>query len=95
MSDKSSPLKCWIIEISVWVKLSEGENVFTLATDSYASNPTPIECMERVSCESLSMVVMETCVKTKCDRCKVSKVVEAKVFSSEVESEEWSRLLLC
>ncbi|GJY95645.1 hypothetical protein Tco_0512006 [Tanacetum coccineum] len=34
---------------NVWVKLSEGENIFTLTTDSYASNPTPIDCMERES----------------------------------------------
>ncbi|GJW52878.1 hypothetical protein Tco_0096963 [Tanacetum coccineum] len=53
MSDKSSPLKRLIIEINVWVKLSEGENIFTPSTDSHASNPTPIDCMERVSCESL------------------------------------------
>ncbi|GJR45999.1 hypothetical protein Tco_1314102 [Tanacetum coccineum] len=38
-----------IIGINVWVKLSEEENVFTPATDSYASNLTPIDCMERVS----------------------------------------------
>nr|GEV98843.1 hypothetical protein [Tanacetum cinerariifolium] len=37
-------------QINVWVKLSEGENVFTPAIDSSASNPTPIDCMERVSC---------------------------------------------
>nr|GEW15173.1 putative reverse transcriptase domain-containing protein [Tanacetum cinerariifolium] len=49
MSGKSSPLKRLIIGINVWVKLSEGENMFTLATNSYASNPTPIDCMEIVS----------------------------------------------
>nr|GEV91932.1 reverse transcriptase domain-containing protein [Tanacetum cinerariifolium] len=41
MSGKLSPLKRLIIGINVWVKLSEGENIFTPATDSYASNPTP------------------------------------------------------
>ncbi|GJW92945.1 retrovirus-related pol polyprotein from transposon TNT 1-94 [Tanacetum coccineum] len=30
MSDKSSPLKRLVIEINVWVKLPEGENIFTL-----------------------------------------------------------------
>nr|GEY61961.1 hypothetical protein [Tanacetum cinerariifolium] len=30
MSDKSSPLKRLVIEINVWVKLLEGENIFTL-----------------------------------------------------------------
>ncbi|GKB52989.1 hypothetical protein Tco_0903742 [Tanacetum coccineum] len=30
MSGKSSPLKCLIIGINVWVKLPEGENIFTL-----------------------------------------------------------------
>ncbi|GJZ27721.1 ribonuclease H-like domain-containing protein, partial [Tanacetum coccineum] len=48
MSGKSSPLKFLIIRINVSVKLSKGENVFTPATDSYASNPTPIDCMKRV-----------------------------------------------
>ncbi|GJU45250.1 hypothetical protein Tco_1202516 [Tanacetum coccineum] len=49
MSGKSSPLKCLIIEINVWVKLLEGENIFTPAMDSFTSNPTPIDCMERLS----------------------------------------------
>ncbi|GJW20366.1 hypothetical protein Tco_0030988 [Tanacetum coccineum] len=30
MSDKSSPLKRLVIEINVWVKLPEGDNIFTL-----------------------------------------------------------------
>ncbi|GKC66485.1 hypothetical protein Tco_1099083 [Tanacetum coccineum] len=30
MSDKSSPLKRLVIVINVWVKLPEGENIFTL-----------------------------------------------------------------
>ncbi|GKA03416.1 hypothetical protein Tco_0676197 [Tanacetum coccineum] len=30
MSDKSSPLKSLVIEINVWVKLPEEENIFTL-----------------------------------------------------------------
>ncbi|GJW24815.1 hypothetical protein Tco_0038626 [Tanacetum coccineum] len=30
MSDKSSPLKRLVIKINVWVKLPEGENIFTL-----------------------------------------------------------------
>nr|GEV76957.1 hypothetical protein [Tanacetum cinerariifolium] len=42
------------IGINVWVKLLEEENLFTPTTDSCASNLTPIDCMERVSCESLS-----------------------------------------
>ncbi|GJW95395.1 hypothetical protein Tco_0175067 [Tanacetum coccineum] len=53
MSGKSSPLKRLIIGTNVWVKLPEGENNFYPAMDSHASNPTPTDCMERVSCESL------------------------------------------
>ncbi|GJT39616.1 hypothetical protein Tco_0939481 [Tanacetum coccineum] len=53
MSGKSSPLKCLIIGINVWVKLSEGENIFTPAMDSFASNPTPIDCMEILSYRQL------------------------------------------
>ncbi|GKB57663.1 hypothetical protein Tco_0913849 [Tanacetum coccineum] len=33
MSGKSSPLKCLIIEMNVWVKLSEEEKYFYPATD--------------------------------------------------------------
>ncbi|GJR77311.1 hypothetical protein Tco_0089676 [Tanacetum coccineum] len=46
-----------IIGINVWVKLLEEENVFTLATDSCASNLTPIDCMERVSLMVWSAIV--------------------------------------
>ncbi|GKB95773.1 hypothetical protein Tco_0981910 [Tanacetum coccineum] len=53
MSDKSSPLKRLVIEINVWVKLPEEEKYFYPITDTYASDPTLIDCMERVSCESL------------------------------------------
>ncbi|GKD96394.1 hypothetical protein Tco_1380291 [Tanacetum coccineum] len=122
MSDKSSPLKCWIIRINVWVKLSEGENVFTPTTDSCVSNLTPIDCMERVSCESLlpsrpkgKITTTYSKVEGKMvgwlddeiprDRiptlkrdllgvARFSRWVEAKVVSSEVESEKWRRLLL-
>ncbi|GJZ96080.1 hypothetical protein Tco_0668414 [Tanacetum coccineum] len=42
MSDKSSPLKCLIIEMNVWVTLSEEEKYFY-------PDPIPIDCMERES----------------------------------------------
>nr|GEX07680.1 hypothetical protein [Tanacetum cinerariifolium] len=72
MWDKSSPLKRLVIEINVWVKLSEGENNFYHATDSYASNPTPIDCMERVSCESLWLSHPEGKIPTVLFRTNVS-----------------------
>ncbi|GJX70557.1 hypothetical protein Tco_0307728 [Tanacetum coccineum] len=91
MSGKSSLLKRLIIGLNVWVKLSKEENIFTLATDSYASNPTPIDCMERVSYRRL----LWRRVKTKCSQCAGEQWwVEANMVSPEVESEKWRRLLL-
>ncbi|GKA89400.1 hypothetical protein Tco_0811212 [Tanacetum coccineum] len=52
MLDKSSPLKRLIIEINVWGQASGRRKYFYPATDFYASNLTPTDCMERVSCES-------------------------------------------
>nr|GFA19853.1 putative reverse transcriptase domain-containing protein [Tanacetum cinerariifolium] len=49
LKDKSSPLKCSVIEINILVKFSEGKKYFYPATDSYASIPTPIDEMERIS----------------------------------------------
>ncbi|GJR69442.1 hypothetical protein Tco_0015507 [Tanacetum coccineum] len=105
MSGKSSPLKCLIIGINVWVKLSEGENVFTPATDSCASNLAPIDFIERVSCGSLPPSRPKGKIPTGANRIPIlrrdllrvarfPRWVEAKVVSSEVESEEWRRLLL-
>nr|GEW63407.1 hypothetical protein [Tanacetum cinerariifolium] len=53
MSDKSSPLERLVIEINVWVKLSEGENIFTLLRILMQVTLLLLNCMERVSCESL------------------------------------------
>ncbi|GKB87185.1 hypothetical protein Tco_0959457 [Tanacetum coccineum] len=107
MSGKSSPLKRLIIGINVWAKLSEGENIFTPTTDSYASNPTPIDCMERVSYipESHGKMVrwldeeiprnrIPTLKKDLLGVARFPRWVEAKVDSFEVEGEKWRRFLL-
>ncbi|GJZ65162.1 hypothetical protein Tco_0621858 [Tanacetum coccineum] len=85
MSDKSSPLKRLVIEINVWVKLPEEEKYFYPITDTYASDPTLIDCMERVSCESLRPSRSEL---------RILWWVEAEMVSPEVENEKWRRLLL-
>ncbi|GKF12097.1 hypothetical protein Tco_0050023 [Tanacetum coccineum] len=58
MSGKSSPLKCLIIGINAWVKLPEGENILTPATD-FMQVTLLIDYMERVSCEFLRWVEAE------------------------------------
>ncbi|GJZ02760.1 hypothetical protein Tco_0520721 [Tanacetum coccineum] len=91
----------------VKVELLEEENVFTPVTDSYASNLTPIDCMERVSFRG---DVDQRLLKRLDDEiprnrilvlrrdilgvAKSSRWVEAKMVSSEVESEKWGRLPL-
>ncbi|GJS75793.1 hypothetical protein Tco_0725674 [Tanacetum coccineum] len=102
MSDKSSPLKCSIIGINVWVKLSKEENVFTPATDSCTSNLTPINCMEKVLYRRLlkrldGEIPRNRIMTLRRDLFGVANFprwVKAKVVSSEVEGEKWRRLLL-
>ncbi|GJX50672.1 hypothetical protein Tco_0277517 [Tanacetum coccineum] len=53
MSDKSSLFKMTSFGKLFELDISKEKSVFTPVTDSCASNPTPIDCMERVSCESL------------------------------------------
>nr|GEX07136.1 hypothetical protein [Tanacetum cinerariifolium] len=50
MSDKSSPFKMSSFGKLFELDFSKEKGVFTPATDSYASNLTPIDCMERVLC---------------------------------------------
>ncbi|GJX86445.1 hypothetical protein Tco_0337219 [Tanacetum coccineum] len=69
------------------VKLSEGENVFTLAMDSCASNLTPIDSMERVSFTEGANRIL-TLRRDLLGVVRFPRWVEAKVVSSEVESEE-------
>ncbi|GJZ07066.1 hypothetical protein Tco_0540859 [Tanacetum coccineum] len=49
MSDKSSPFKMSSFGKLFELDFSKEKSVFTLATDYCASNPTPIDCMERVT----------------------------------------------
>ncbi|GJZ38460.1 hypothetical protein Tco_0585023 [Tanacetum coccineum] len=88
MSDKSSPLKHLVIEINVWVKLPEGENIFTL-----------LRILMQVTL-SLSTAWRESHashydrVVPKRKYLRFLRWVEAEMVSPEVESEKWRRLLL-
>ncbi|GJZ40972.1 hypothetical protein Tco_0587858 [Tanacetum coccineum] len=88
MSDKSSPLKRLVIEINVWVKLPEGDNIFTLLRilmqvmlflstawrESHASHYGPVVLQRKYL--------------------RFLRCVKAKMVSHEVEREKWRRLLL-
>nr|GEU82787.1 hypothetical protein [Tanacetum cinerariifolium] len=54
MSDKLSPFKMLSFVKLFKLDFSKEESVFIPATDYCASNPTPIDCMERVSCFMVS-----------------------------------------
>ncbi|GJZ28607.1 hypothetical protein Tco_0573254 [Tanacetum coccineum] len=88
MSDKSSPLKRLVIEINVWVKLPEGENIFTL-----------LRILMQVTL-SLSTAWRESHashydrVVPKRKYLRFLRWVEAEMVSPEVESEKWRRPLL-
>ncbi|GJS57525.1 hypothetical protein Tco_0652309 [Tanacetum coccineum] len=94
MSDKSSPLKRLVIEINGWVKFPEGEKCFYPVTDSYASNPVLINCMERVSYDEIPKNRIPTLRRDLLEVAIFLRWVEAKKVSLEVESEDWRRLLL-
>ncbi|GJY72900.1 hypothetical protein Tco_0477331 [Tanacetum coccineum] len=89
MSNNSLPLKRLVIEINVWVKLLEEEKYFYRITDTYASDPTLIDCMERESHASHYDRVVP-----KRKYLRFLRWVEAEMVSPEVESEKWRRLLL-
>ncbi|GJR98770.1 hypothetical protein Tco_0270944 [Tanacetum coccineum] len=88
MSDKSSPLKRLVIEINVWVKLPEGENIFTL-----------LRILMQVTL-SLSTAWRESHashydrVVPKRKYLRFLRWVEAEMVSSKVKSEKWRRPLL-
>ncbi|GJX90668.1 hypothetical protein Tco_0343994 [Tanacetum coccineum] len=81
---------------------SKEKSVFTPATDSCASNLTPIDCMERVSYRRLLKRLgdeiprnqMPTLRRDLLGVARFPRWVEAKVVSSEVQTKEWRRLLL-
>ncbi|GJY25064.1 hypothetical protein Tco_0399790 [Tanacetum coccineum] len=110
MSDKSSPLKRLVIEINVWVKHPEEENMFTLLRilmqvtlslstarrESHASHYDRDKFRKRNTYGN----VRNECVLNGVIRIGLLGVaiflrwVEAKKVSLEVESEDWRRLLL-
>ncbi|GJZ60798.1 hypothetical protein Tco_0616614 [Tanacetum coccineum] len=85
MSDKSSPSKHLIIEINVWVKLPEGENIFNLLRIFPQVTLLPVTAWKESHVIHYGRVVL----KRKYLRC-----VEAEMVSPEVESEKWRRPLL-
>ncbi|GKC38396.1 hypothetical protein Tco_1050780 [Tanacetum coccineum] len=85
MSGKSSPLKCLIIEMNVWVKLSEEEKYFYPATDFMQVTLLPLTAWRESHASRYDRVV---------PRRKYLRWVEAEMVSPEVESEKWRRLLL-
>ncbi|GKE44079.1 hypothetical protein Tco_1471363 [Tanacetum coccineum] len=88
MSDKSSPFKMSSFGKLFDLDFSKEKSVFTPATDSRASNPTPIDCMER------GVKPYTDTEKGSLENIEFPRWVDAKVVSSEVKSEEWRRLLL-
>ncbi|GKF10117.1 hypothetical protein Tco_0048043, partial [Tanacetum coccineum] len=88
MSDKSSPLKRLVIEINVWVKLPEGENIFTLLR-ILMQVTVSLSTAWRVSHASHYDRVVP-----KRKYLRFLRWVEAKMVSPEVESEKCSGPLL-
>ncbi|GKB24492.1 hypothetical protein Tco_0863893 [Tanacetum coccineum] len=87
MSDKSSPLRRLVIEINVWVKLPEEEKYFYPIMDTHASDPTLVDCMERVSCDVKSGDGYEDVSRPRIflEMQRFLRWVEAEMVSYEIE----------
>ncbi|GJZ12795.1 hypothetical protein Tco_0548025 [Tanacetum coccineum] len=85
MSDKSSPLKRLVIEINVWVKLPEGENIFTLLRILVQVTLFLSTAWRESHASHYDRVVPKR---------KYLRWVEAEKVNSEVGNEKWRRLLL-
>ncbi|GJR86246.1 hypothetical protein Tco_0210257 [Tanacetum coccineum] len=88
MSDKSSPLKHLVIEINVWVKLPEGENIFTLLRILMQVTLSLSTAWRESHASHYDQVV------PKRKYLRFLRWVEAEMVSPEVESEKWRRPLL-
>ncbi|GJU71370.1 hypothetical protein Tco_1262775 [Tanacetum coccineum] len=88
MSDKSSPLKRLVIEINVWVKLSEEENIFTLLQILMQVTLFLSTAWREFHASHYDRVVLKR------KYLRFLRWVEAEMVSPEVESEKWRRPLL-
>nr|GEX08239.1 hypothetical protein [Tanacetum cinerariifolium] len=89
MSDKSSPFKMSSFGKLFELDYSKEKSVLTPATDYCASNPTPIDCMERVSSLSYRGVNRTPTLRRDfLENVKFPRWVETTVVSSEAESED-------